>query len=311
VDRRRLPAARGRIMLMSSLLAVGVTTAHMVGAPVVEPPPDGGGLWGDVTCESSSAGCELGAGIAGQEDSAPDAPTDSNESERSAPEAEELQSADGSNDLDCETRPATDAIRDSWEAVHGQQLRPDQQLVLLDCGPGDIDWIVQDVEESEPLPDPADVASTARDRLTLPEVQLSMSPVGPQLVGLPTWLWIDPAGWEPVTRSAAVPGVSVSATARPVSVEWSTGDGGSVVCDGPGTPYTAETPPEEPSPDCGYVYRDSSPEGGFTVSATVRWSVTWSGAGESGEFPGLESTASIQVQVDSAPAVNVLPGGAR
>jgi hypothetical protein len=294
-------------MLMTSLLAVGVTTAQMIGAPVVEPPPDGGGLWGDVTCESSSAGCELGAGIAGREDSAPDVPA---ESETSAPQTGESSSAGGSNDLGCETHPATDAIRDSWETVHGQQLRPDQELVLLDCGPGEIDWFVQDVEENAPLPDPAEVAVAARDRLTLPEVQLSVSPVGDQLVNLPTWLWLE-GEWAPVEATASVPGVTVTARAVPVSVTWDMGDGVEVVCRGPGTPYPAEADPAASSPDCGHVYRVSSAGrtgGTFPVTATVSWTVTWAGAGDSGTFPGLTTTGALAVRVIESQAL-VTRGG--
>ncbi|MGE3253748.1 hypothetical protein [Pseudonocardia sp.] len=158
-------------------------------------------------------------------------------------------------------------------------------------------------------PDPADLAAAARDRLVLPRVVVRVSPVGEQLVGLPTWLWVDASSWRPVSRSVSVPGASVKATATPESVTWSTGDGATVVCPGPGTPYTAAAAPEAASPDCGHVYRDVSPEGGFTVSATVRWRVAWSGAGRSGVFPGLARTESVAVRVAQAPAVNVTPDG--
>lgn len=169
----------------------------------------------------------------------------------------------------------------------------------------------EDIADVPAPPSPVDLAESARDRLSLPAVGLGMSPVGDQLVGLPTWLWIGSSAWGPVSRTVTVPGVSVTATAIPMSVVWSTGDGGSVVCEGPGTPYSSAASPEATSPDCGHTYREMSPEGGFTVSATVRWSVEWSGAGESGVFPGLETAASVAVEVAEAPAVNVVPGGAR
>ena len=50
------------------------------------------------------------------------------------------------------------------------------------------------------------------------------------------------------------------------------GDGSTVTCDGPGTPYQAETDPKASSPDCGHTYlRSSARESGqaFVVSATV------------------------------------------
>jgi hypothetical protein len=46
-----------------------------------------------------------------------------------------------------------------------------------------------------------------------------------QLTNLPKWLWIDPAEWVPESKTATVPGESVTATATPVSVTWHPGDG--------------------------------------------------------------------------------------
>ena len=66
-------------------------------------------------------------------------------------------------------------------------------------------------------------------------------PVGlDQLVNVPTWLWL--AGpWTSVHATAAVPGVSVTATAVPQLVTWRMGDGSVVVCHGPGTPFGSGT----------------------------------------------------------------------
>jgi hypothetical protein len=36
-----------------------------------------------------------------------------------------------------------------------------------------------------------------------------------QLTNLPTWLWINPAEWVPESKTATVPGESVTATATP------------------------------------------------------------------------------------------------
>lgn len=160
-------------------------------------------------------------------------------------------------------------------------------------------------------PDPRVLAASARDRLALPAVAVRLSPVGQQLVGLPTWLWIDAVGWRPVSRSASVPGATVTATATPVSVRWATGDGATVVCSGPGTAYSPTVAPEAASPDCGHLYRSVSPAGGLAVSATVTWSVSWSGVGKAGVFPGLASTGTVRADVVDAPAVNVTPGGLR
>jgi len=158
-----------------------------------------------------------------------------------------------------------------------------------------------------PLPSPLELAQLARDQLRLPSPRIEASPAAEQLVGLPTWLWLDREMWGAVSATASVPGVSVTAVARPVSVEWAMGDGSTVTCAGPGTPYGIGGNPQSPSPDCGYTYRISSagrPGGTFAVSATVDWTVTWSGAGQSGVFPGLTTTSGAGFAVAESQALN-------
>lgn len=159
-----------------------------------------------------------------------------------------------------------------------------------------------------PLPDPAQLAQRARDQLRLPSPGIEASPPGEQLVNLPTWLWLNRENWERVSATASVPGVSVTAVARPTKVVWRLGDGGSVTCEGPGTPYTAGGDPKRSSPDCGHIYRASSAGlsgSAYGVSATVHWAVSWSGAGESGTFPGLTTTAEAAFRVAESQALNV------
>lgn len=159
-------------------------------------------------------------------------------------------------------------------------------------------WI-PDAEEPEAQgPSAAAVAERAYEQLRLPEPQVAASPAGDQLVTVPTWLWLE--GWEPVSATASAGGVEVTATARPQSVEWDMGDGTTVTCDGPGTPYRDQGDPAEPSPDCGHTYRTSSAgqQGeAFPVSARVTWTVSWSGAGQEGTFPGLVTETSTSFRV--------------
>ena len=106
-----------------------------------------------------------------------------------------------------------------------------------------------------------------------------------QLTNLPTWLWINPAEWVPESKTATVPGESVTATATPVSVTWHPGDGSTVTCQGAGTPYTSADNQAAASPDCGHTYTNSSagqPGGAFQVTATITWDITWQGAGGAG-----------------------------
>lgn len=151
-----------------------------------------------------------------------------------------------------------------------------------------------------PVASPEVVARAARARLSLPAVEVVLSPSGDQLVGLPTWLSMSPLSWGAVSASASVPGVSVTATARPVRAVWSTGDGGSVVCSGPGERWTPGVDPRASSPDCGHTFEQSSmgEQGSvFAVSVEVTWEVTWAGAGRSGSVPGLTTTGTVPVRV--------------
>ncbi len=170
-------------------------------------------------------------------------------------------------------------------------------------------WIPDGPQEGGgvPLPSPAQLAQVARDQLRLPSPRIEASPVGEQLVYLPTWLWLGREAWGAVSATASVPGVSVTAVARPESVVWSMGDGSTVTCTGPGTPYSSSADPESPSPDCGYTYRTSSagvPGEAYAVSATVEWTVSWSGAGQSGVFPGLATTSTANFRVAESQALN-------
>lgn len=157
------------------------------------------------------------------------------------------------------------------------------------------------------LPSAAELARAAYEQLRLPSPAVESNPAGEQLVGLPTWLWLDRADWQPVSATASVPGVSVTAVARPVSVVWTLGDGSTVTCSGPGTPYGQGAEPKSGSPDCGHTYRTSSagrPDGQFAASARVHWQVTWSGAGQNGVFPDLTTVTDAAFRVAESQGLN-------
>jgi hypothetical protein len=157
-----------------------------------------------------------------------------------------------------------------------------------------------------PAVSPAILAQQARSMLTLPAVTIRVNPSGDQLVGLPTWLSLDPASWHPQSATASVPGVSVTATATPTQAVWSMGNGESVVCHGPGTPWRPGTDPAASSPDCGYRYLHSSAGasgGAFPVTVTITWQVTWAGAGQGGTIAGLTTAGAVQVRVAESQTV--------
>jgi hypothetical protein len=160
------------------------------------------------------------------------------------------------------------------------------------------------------LPAPGVLAALARQTLGLPSPVIRSSPAqnALQLTNLPTWLWINPAEWVPESKTATVPGESVTATATPVSVTWHPGDGSTVTCQGAGTPYASADNPAAASPSCGHTYTSSSagqPGGAFQATATITWDVTWQGAGGAGGvLPPLFTTAVAAFRVAESQALN-------
>ncbi len=142
--------------------------------------------------------------------------------------------------------------------------------------------------------DPYALAQEAVSRLQLPAVRTGASPTGVKLVRLPVWLWVSRDSWQTQTATASVPALTVTATARPVAVSWSMGDGGWLTCHSRGTPWTPARGGAAASPDCGYIYDSSSagaPSTRYTVRATIRWRISWAGGPYSGTEPDLFASA--------------------
>ena len=143
--------------------------------------------------------------------------------------------------------------------------------------------------------------------LSSPPVEMAPPDGSPQLVGVATWLWVDPTGWHPVSASASAGGVTTTATAAPTKVVWDMGDGATVTCDGPGTPYD----PADPGGSTACSYTWPTP-GSYTVTATAYWSVTWTavgaaGGGNLGVMAG--PPAEVPVTVTQSEAINTVGSG--
>jgi DDE superfamily endonuclease len=75
-------------------------------------------------------------------------------------------------------------------------------------------------------------------------------------------------------------------------------------------PWQAGDNPAAASPTRGQTYTtgSTSASGGvFTVTATVTWSITWAGGGQTGALPALTTTATAPIRVAPVQTV-VLPG---
>jgi hypothetical protein len=123
---------------------------------------------------------------------------------------------------------------------------------------GSIFWSANPPPGMVVLPPAAVLAQRAAARLQLPHLGAASNGGASQTtyVGVPTWLWVDSAGWVPKSATAAVGTRSVTVTATPVNVAWDMGDGSSgVTCPGPGVPFNSADPMHPP---CGYTYQKSS-----------------------------------------------------
>lgn len=159
------------------------------------------------------------------------------------------------------------------------------------------------------------IAESSRDfvRGLVPTLLNNFSPP-PQrgVVKTPTWFWVQPLLWRPVSVTAYLPtprGVlTMTTTATPESLEFHPGDGSGEVaeCDGPGLPWSPILPSFIRS-DCVYDYPipSSRREGGtFRARLDVVWSVTWrTNLGASGQLPDLRLGSSHNIRVRELQAV--------
>ncbi|MEV7038389.1 hypothetical protein [Amycolatopsis sp. NPDC051061] len=152
-----------------------------------------------------------------------------------------------------------------------------------------------------PQVSPAELADRAISEMGLaaPDIRLAPPASSPRgaTIGFPVWMWTArrEATTGPVTRTATAGPISVTATATLARIDWSTGDGATARCAGPGTPFTDDQV-GKPSPTCGHTYERLVPGGVAEISATSRWEITWSGGGQSA-FRTLSLTSSARLPV--------------
>jgi hypothetical protein len=196
--------------------------------------------------------------------------------------------------------------------VPGGESLVDDQIYYRQCKNGDGEivsgrWTVWTVAEAEVLA--ADLAYEAARELPLTHPRPATSPaIGTDhLVGLSTWLWLEPGSWDTLTATASVPGLSATATATPTVVRWDMGDGTTVTCEGPGVPYDPNLDAAAQSTDCSHTYQHVSadqPDGAYAATVTVDWAISWSATnGEGGTLPGTSRGTTFPVTVAERQAV--------
>ncbi len=162
-----------------------------------------------------------------------------------------------------------------------------------------------------PAVTPEMLAQRAYRFLPLPAPVIHTNPPATQdqLVNLATLLWVARAAWGTRTATASVPGLAVTVTAVPATVTWRMGDGGEVVCHGPGAPFDPAASRPDQAGACSYTYRRASAgalAGWFTVTATTTWRITWTatGAAGAGTLPPLSRSSQTPLRVAEVQAIN-------
>lgn len=165
-------------------------------------------------------------------------------------------------------------------------------------------------DDDPPPPSPEELAQEAYSKMKLkgPVVQTAPGDGKLALVKMPVWLWLPTQknNLGPKTTSASAGDVTVTAKATVAKVKYDMGDGSTITCDGPGTPYEPRYG-DKASPDCGHRYQSTSanqPGGHFTIKATAVWSVNWKGGGTSGSFDVTPSGGSTTLRVGELQVVN-------
>lgn len=155
--------------------------------------------------------------------------------------------------------------------------------------------------------DPEQLALQAVEKMTLlgPDIT-SPRATGRYVVGVPMWMWVNQSAttYGPNTASASAGAVTVTATAKVTKIVWRMGDGATVTCAGPGTPYTGSAGMAE-SPTCGHVYAKTSagvPGGKYEVTAMSTWTIDWQGGGASGQLTEMRQSE-VQVAIGEVQVV--------
>ncbi|MEU8792549.1 hypothetical protein [Streptomyces sp. NPDC048643] len=161
----------------------------------------------------------------------------------------------------------------------------------LKCSKG-IFWVDTGTPPPADVPEaitPEILAQLAYAEIRVPSTKVDLAPAGTTKVNLPTWAWLDTAKFKPVSVTASVPLLNVSATttAEPVSVKIEAGTAdattypASGVCeiagDHIGEAYAKGKAKQ--TPPCGVKYLRSSGDGSFKLRATITWKIHWTGTG--------------------------------
>ena len=151
---------------------------------------------------------------------------------------------------------------------------------------------------------PTDIARVAYQKVAslVPRPEVAFSPpIDKMIVNFETWLGITPS--DPITATAAIPGLSATVTARATDIEWLTGsqvagDTTSITCQPWGsTEFAKDGCSWTPTyPSVGKVTGTTDLR--YHGSVTIVWQVSWQATnGANGTLGELRTTTAIEMGV--------------
>ena len=171
-------------------------------------------------------------------------------------------------------------------------------------GPSRAVWLLLGAPRDPATVTPATAARFARRFLPIPAPAVRLNPAR-GVVGIATWLWLDPSSWGTREATLALGGTRATVTATPTRVVWDTG-AATLTCDGPGVAYDVHRPAAVQHTDCATTYRRSSagqPNDAYPAAATSVWHIRWTavdpaGVTSTGTLPDLPRRSAFRLPVD-------------
>jgi len=119
-----------------------------------------------------------------------------------------------------------------------------------------------------PAPSPEELALIAADKAMAlaPSPVIEVAPEQTGLTGLDSFFWLAEAP-GPITATAGVSGLSVTAEARPVEYVWDFGDGREQVTTDPGRPWTRASD--------GSISHLYETKGSYDLGVEIVWRARW------------------------------------
>ncbi|WP_347612598.1 hypothetical protein [Streptomyces sp. B22F1] len=177
-----------------------------------------------------------------------------------------------------------------WWGVYKDPNQSDSPDVL-DCAvmPFWVDDGDDPPAEIENTINPEILAQLAYQQIRIPEAAPTLQPdASRQVVNLPTWVSLDDASFQPVSVTASVDvlGISATTTATPGSLHVDSGtedaltfpESGECPLNDDGSVGQRRPAGAEGAPPCGVQYlRSSEATGPYAFQGTVTWDVSWTG----------------------------------